>query len=86
MSSMSRFAVKDFKLRTCDAFCRPSSSLSARRLQTHLDLRGVLSVSENGRSCAIQSKPWSPIVCNPNQGLFFLPNIVFGFQVLLYSV
>lgn len=36
MSSMSRFAVKDFKVRTCDAFCRPSSSLSARRLQTHL--------------------------------------------------
>ncbi|ONH98207.1 hypothetical protein PRUPE_7G235600 [Prunus persica] len=58
MSSMSRFSVKDFKLRTCDAFCRPSSSLSARRLQTHLDL----SVPENGRSCAIQSKPWSPIV------------------------
>ncbi|KAH0970416.1 hypothetical protein GBA52_022572 [Prunus armeniaca] len=62
MSSMSRFSVKDFELRTCDAFCRPSSSLSARRLQTHLDLRGLLSVPENGRSCAIQSKPWSPIV------------------------
>lgn len=62
MSSMSRFALKEFKLNTCDAYYRQSSSLSSRRLRTHLDVRGEISVPDSGRSCAIQSKPWSPIV------------------------
>nr|ACZ98535.1 transmembrane domain protein [Malus domestica] len=70
MSSISsKFALKDFKLRTCDAFCRPAASLSARRLQSHLDLRGELSVPENVRCCAIQSKTWSPIVAKPSSSI-----------------
>ncbi|GMN50448.1 hypothetical protein TIFTF001_019604 [Ficus carica] len=63
MASISRFATKDCcSLNTCQAFYRPSSSLSARRLQTHLDLRGGFSVTVNGRTWAIQSKPRSPVV------------------------
>lgn len=38
MSSMSRFALKEFKLNTCDAYYRQSSSLSSRRLRTHLGM------------------------------------------------
>lgn len=43
MSSISsKFALKDFKLRTCDAFCRPAASLSARRLQSHLGTLDII--------------------------------------------
>lgn len=134
MSSMSRFALKEFKLNTCDAYYRQSYSLSSRRLRTHLgmfdfyaftfwvsvfcafwqlgsvnlvpwqlkftdfsvpilrglwqflvslcfkhficfflskiewfsDVRGEISVPDSGRSCAIQSKPWSPILAAPS--------------------
>ncbi|PRQ46496.1 putative Bile acid:sodium symporter/arsenical resistance protein Acr3 [Rosa chinensis] len=62
MASLSRFALKDLKLNTCEAYYRQSSSLSSRRLPTHVDVRGEISVLEKGRSCAIQSKTWSPIV------------------------
>ncbi|KAL6223962.1 hypothetical protein ACLB2K_002819 [Fragaria x ananassa] len=62
MSSLSRFALKDFKLNTCEAYCRQSPCVSSRRLPTHLDVRGEISVPEKGKSCAIQSKTWSPIV------------------------
>lgn len=40
MSSSSRFALKDFKLNTCEAYCRQSPCLSSRRLPTHLGMFG----------------------------------------------
>ncbi|KAL5572730.1 hypothetical protein UlMin_022327 [Ulmus minor] len=62
MASISRLATNDCKLYTCDTFCRPSSVLSTRWLQTHLDLRGRPSAIENGRTFAVQNKLRSPIV------------------------
>ncbi|XP_024023074.1 sodium/pyruvate cotransporter BASS2, chloroplastic [Morus notabilis] len=63
MASISRLATKDCNFYTCHAFHRPSTALFARRrLQTHLDLRSGFSVTENGRTCTIRSKTWSPVV------------------------
>ncbi|KAK9268982.1 hypothetical protein L1049_000749 [Liquidambar formosana] len=62
MASMSRIVVKECKLQACDALYRPNSCLPARRLQTHPYPRGRLLALQNGRSCAIQNKPQSPIV------------------------
>ncbi|KAF3441960.1 hypothetical protein FNV43_RR15876 [Rhamnella rubrinervis] len=62
MASISRFAIKDCKLHARDALFGPSSAISKRRLQDHLDLRCGFSVTENESSSAIRSKPRSQIV------------------------
>ncbi|KAJ0091543.1 hypothetical protein Patl1_13167 [Pistacia atlantica] len=65
MASMStRFVVKDYtKLHASRAISTPTStSVSSRRLQAHLDPRGVFSIRENAKSLAIKNKPRSSIV------------------------
>ncbi|XP_031248121.1 sodium/pyruvate cotransporter BASS2, chloroplastic-like [Pistacia vera] len=65
MASMStRFVVKDCtKLHASRAISTPTStSVSSRRLQAHLDPRGVFSMPENAKSLAIKNKPRSSIV------------------------
>ncbi|PON49115.1 Bile acid-sodium symporter/arsenical resistance protein [Trema orientale] len=63
MASISRLTTKDCcTFNTSQAFYRASSGFSDRRLKSHLDYTIGFSVTENGRSCAIRSKLWSPIV------------------------
>ncbi|CAI0389703.1 unnamed protein product [Linum tenue] len=63
MASMSRFMAKDCHFTTCAALHKPSSSsLSIRRLNTHLDLKGWNLAPKNGKILALQSKPNSPVV------------------------
>ncbi|CAI0389778.1 unnamed protein product [Linum tenue] len=63
MASMSRFVAKDCHFTTCAALHKPSSSsLSIRRLNTHLDLKGWNLAPKNGKILALQSKPNSPVV------------------------
>ncbi|GAB2216013.1 hypothetical protein Droror1_Dr00023780 [Drosera rotundifolia] len=63
MASMSRFVIKDYKMRIGEAICRHSCSISSREPKPHhLGLGVGLSSPENGRSClAIQSKGISPV-------------------------
>ncbi|PON39696.1 Bile acid-sodium symporter/arsenical resistance protein [Parasponia andersonii] len=63
MASISRLTTKDCcRFNTSQAFYRASSGFSDRGLKSHLDYTIGFSVTENGRSCGIRSKPWSPIV------------------------
>ncbi|KAL9253119.1 Sodium/pyruvate cotransporter BASS2, chloroplastic-like protein [Drosera capensis] len=63
MASMSRFAIRDYKMRIGESICRPSCPISSREPKPHHPGLGVgLSSPENGRSClAIQSKGFSPV-------------------------
>ncbi|KAL9261683.1 Sodium/pyruvate cotransporter BASS2, chloroplastic-like protein [Drosera capensis] len=63
MASMSRFVIKDYKMRIGEAICRHSCSISSREPKPHhLGLGVGLSSPENGRSSlAIQSKGISPV-------------------------
>ncbi|GMH27334.1 hypothetical protein Nepgr_029177 [Nepenthes gracilis] len=62
MASMSRFVLKDCKLRPVDAVSRPNYCYSSRKRQTLLGLRCGLFSSENGRCClSIQNKTLSPV-------------------------
>uniref|UniRef100_A0A5B7AUB5 Uncharacterized protein n=1 Tax=Davidia involucrata TaxID=16924 RepID=A0A5B7AUB5_DAVIN len=60
MASMSKFVAKDCRLQHYDAIYRPSTCLPARRLQTHMYLKGGFGVAKNGSCVAIQNKPQSP--------------------------
>ncbi|XWS17198.1 hypothetical protein CRYUN_Cryun33cG0047800 [Craigia yunnanensis] len=64
MASLARFVFKDYNLHTYDALCRrPLSLIPSRRLQAaHLDVRAGISVLDNGKGWAIQSKPSNPFV------------------------
>ncbi|KAF9662481.1 hypothetical protein SADUNF_Sadunf18G0057600 [Salix dunnii] len=62
MASMSRLVLQDCNLMPCQAIYKPSSCFSSRRLKTHLDPRGGISVPENGRIWTTQNKPRSPTV------------------------
>ncbi|KAK6945019.1 Bile acid:sodium symporter/arsenical resistance protein Acr3 [Dillenia turbinata] len=65
MASISRFLTKDFKLAASrDDLHRPNSSSSSRRLQSHLHPSDGFSVSESGKSFAIQMRPQSPIIAH----------------------
>ncbi|XP_057968710.1 sodium/pyruvate cotransporter BASS2, chloroplastic isoform X2 [Malania oleifera] len=61
MAFMSRFVLKDCKLLAFDAPYNPNFHLPARRLQTHLEIKGGLSLPGNAR-WAMEYKPRSPIV------------------------
>ncbi|CAK7334842.1 unnamed protein product [Dovyalis caffra] len=62
MASMSRLVLQDCNLQPCEAIYRPGSCFLSRRLKTHLDPRGGISVPGNGRIWAILNEPRSPVV------------------------
>eukprot|EP00257_Ricinus_communis_P014183 XP_015571798.1 sodium/pyruvate cotransporter BASS2, chloroplastic [Ricinus communis] len=62
MASMSRFVLKDCKLQTCESIYRPSSGFPSRLTISSLDIRNGSFLADKGRTCAIQSKPTSPVV------------------------
>ncbi|GAB4832925.1 Sodium/pyruvate cotransporter bass2, chloroplastic [Ancistrocladus abbreviatus] len=67
MASISRVVLKDMKFRPNEALCStPSHTISSRKVQSNLDTRRGLTLSDNGASClAIQNKPMTPISAFP---------------------
>ncbi|XP_022145090.1 sodium/pyruvate cotransporter BASS2, chloroplastic [Momordica charantia] len=62
MASISKFAFKDCRLQRNDAICRRSYSASAMKPQAHLDVKGKLCLSDNGRSLVAQFMLLRPVL------------------------